>query len=253
MSGTLGTFLENRFGRSGAEQLHEFEEGVKAAASTQIGASKVNRTLFETAARHARTEEGRDAIKWVEALISTLQEKQLQPAPKVKEALFFPDPQSERRLIHWLDSAQRELIICVFTITNNSLRDAVKRAHERGVSVQVISDDECMKQPGSDVQYIRDCGIPTEIDTNPEAHMHNKFVVIDKEILITGSFNWTIGAVNNNQENLVVLHDPASCKLYLDYFNRLWTIFRPVEVSQERAATKIQANFRGNQARKGRN
>lgn len=64
--------------------------------------------------------------------------------------------------------------------------------------MRVISDDECMKQPGSDVQYFSDNGIEVEIDRNPDAHMHNKFVVIDQKILITGSFNWTVSAVNNN-------------------------------------------------------
>ena len=35
--------------------------------------------------------------------------------------------------------------------------------------------------------------------------MHNKFAVIDDEIVLTGSFNWTSAAANNNQENLVVV------------------------------------------------
>ena len=67
----------------------------------------------------------------------------------------------------------------MFTITNNQLRNAVVRAFDRGVTVRVISDDECMKQPGSDVQYLANKGVNVKIDRNPEAHMHNKFMVID--------------------------------------------------------------------------
>ena len=34
-------------------------------------------------------------------------------------------------------------------------------------------------------------GISIELDSNSNSHMHNKYCIIDSEILITGSFNWT--------------------------------------------------------------
>ena len=43
------------------------------------------------------------------------------------------------------------MLVCVFTITNNQLRNALKRAKDRGIEVKIISDDECMKQQGSDI------------------------------------------------------------------------------------------------------
>jgi phosphatidylserine/phosphatidylglycerophosphate/cardiolipin synthase-like enzyme len=88
--------------------------------------------------------------------------------------------------------------ICLFTITNNTLRDAIQRAHDRGVAVRIISDDECLKMMGSDVYRLKGYGIPARSDSNPNAHMHNKFVVIDNKLLITGSFNWTVQAVKKN-------------------------------------------------------
>ena len=184
-------------------------------------------------------------LKWAESLITALQSTSLRPVPRVSDTLFFPNPTSEQKLIQYLDLAKTSMQVCVFTITNNNLRDALIRAHRRHVVVQIISDDECMKQQGSDIQFLRDQGIPTEIDTNPDAHMHNKFVVIDRDILITGSFNWTVAAVNNNQENLVVINEPKICEDYIQYFDGLWRNFRPVEVMREEAATRIQANYRG--------
>lgn len=253
MSDAFKTFLESRFGNTSPEFLREFVSGLKSTSGTTAGYSRMSRAIFEVAANHLSSEEDKNALKWLESYVLAFQEKLLTPIPKAREALFFPDQASEQRLIYWIERAQRDLHICVFTITNNHLRDAVTKAYDRGVVVKVISDDECMKQIGSDVQYIRDYGIPTETDTNPEAHMHNKFVVIDKQILITGSFNWTTAAVNANQENLLVINDADLSQEYVNYFDSLWAIFRPVEVSETRAATKIQANYRGHQARKAKN
>jgi cardiolipin hydrolase len=128
-----------------------------------------------------------------------------------------------------LDTAQQTMHGCVFTITNNALRDALVRAHDRGVQVKVISDDECMKQQGSDIYDMKAYGIPCESDTDPEAHMHNKFVVIDGQVLITGSFNWTVAAAGRNQENLIFLQDADLSQAYIQEFDRLWASF--IEVS----------------------
>jgi len=157
-------------------------------------------------------------------------------------------------LVHWLDSAQNELLVCVFTITNNDLRNALHRAHDRGVKVRVISDDECMKQIGSDVYTLKTYGIEVESDTNPDAHMHNKFCVIDTNIIITGSFNWTMSAVDKNNENLTVLACPELAKQYRNQFNDLWQQFKSASISMTDAREHVQADrdrYRGRGGHRG--
>ena len=58
------------------------------------------------------------------------------------------------------------MIICVFTITNNTLADAIRAARDRGVDVRIISDDECMKMRGSDVEVLHNEGFPVRVDLN---------------------------------------------------------------------------------------
>ena len=41
-------------------------------------------------------------------------------------------------------------------------------------------------------------------------------MVIDGYLVLTGSFNFTKAAEENNAENLLVINDPALAKLYLD-------------------------------------
>lgn len=92
----------------------------------------------------------------------------------------------------------------------------------RGVKVRLISDDECSKFMGADIYHLGLRGIPCTMDDNQKVHMHNKFAIIDKLVLITGSFNWTSQAVNQNQENLIVVENKELIKAYQEEFEKLW-------------------------------
>ena len=81
--------------------------------------------------------------------------------------------------------------ICVFNFTNDDLCEVVINRFQAGVDVRVITDDECQNNKGSDVSFLASKGIPVRTDSSPEAHMHNKFVIIDDVFVMTGSFNWT--------------------------------------------------------------
>ena len=98
------------------------------------------------------------------------------------------------------------------------------------VYVKVISDDECSKQLGSDVFDLSNAGIPVRLDNSPATHMHNKFVVIDRRIVITGSFNWTTAAVDSNQENLCILDNEELAGKYIAEFEKLWKKFEKWEL-----------------------
>lgn len=149
-----------------------------------------------------------------------------QEGPGLYKALFFPDKENEKVLVEWLNKAKRSLDVCVFTITNNQLANALYDAHDDGVKVRVISDDECMKMMGSDVQELCERGIKVTIDSDPHAHMHNKFVIIDGKYLINGSFNWTTQAVCKNNENVTITDNLGLIQQYQVYFDKLWDEFK---------------------------
>jgi len=43
--------------------------------------------------------------------------------------------------------------------------------------------------------------------------IHNKVMIIDGEAVITGSFNFTKGAEENNGENFLIIHDEKLASL----------------------------------------
>jgi phosphatidylserine/phosphatidylglycerophosphate/cardiolipin synthase-like enzyme len=50
-------------------------------------------------------------------------------------------------------------------------------------------------------------------------------VLFDQRRLVTGSYNWTLGAARSNWENLVLLDDERCVAPFRDEFERLWQLF----------------------------
>jgi phosphatidylserine/phosphatidylglycerophosphate/cardiolipin synthase-like enzyme len=53
--------------------------------------------------------------------------------------------------------------------------------------------------------------------------MHQKFAVIDRRVVFTGSYNWTVAAERYNHENLLYFRDAGPlADEYRREFLRLW-------------------------------
>lgn len=122
--------------------------------------------------------------------------------------------------------AKRTADVCVYTITDDRIRNAMLEAKRRGVVLRVVSDDDKSQDEGSDIEPLRQAGVEVRLDAS-EAHMHHKFAVFDGARLLTGSYNWTRSAANYNQENVVLTEDPALVQPFAQEFERLWASFGP--------------------------
>ena len=164
-----------------------------------------------------------------------LMERVMQPKPLIEETMFFPSKENEKRLARVLSKAEKTLEICVFAFTNNRLAEAILNCHKKGVKVRIITDDECSKFFGADIWNLVLEGVECTMDRHKRFHMHNKFVVIDDLVLVTGSFNWTSQAVTGNQENLCIIDNKQFVKDYKVEFERLWEQFQPNMITPEMA------------------
>ncbi len=138
--------------------------------------------------------------------------------------LFSPRDDCAGEIVRVLGRVRRSADICVFTITDNRVADAVLQAAGRGVRVRVITDDMKSMDRGSDIERMEAAGVPVRIDRS-QAHMHHKFAILDHRTVLTGSYNWTRSAARDNQENLVITDDPALAHAYATEFDRLWAAF----------------------------
>lgn len=123
-----------------------------------------------------------------------------------------------------IGDALHSISICVFTITDDVLCEAILRAHARGLAVRVISDDQKAEDRGSDLMRLMRHDVPTRCDTSRH-HMHHKFMVVDNAIVATGSYNWTSSAALYNEENILVSDDPRLVRSYSRAFETLWNRF----------------------------
>lgn len=128
--------------------------------------------------------------------------------------------------------ARNSIDLCIFSFTNDDLANEIIAAHQRGVVVRIITDDEAMKGKGADAQRCSDSGIPVRTDNAEQYHMHNKFMIVDKVFIVTGSFNWTFQAGKSNQENVVVIDGQYYIDKYVTEFANLWGQFAKEELER---------------------
>ena len=131
-----------------------------------------------------------------------------------------------RASVSAIDAARSTLDVCVFTITDDRISRALVAAHRDGKKIRVITDDEKSFDPGSDIGRLEGAGLEVRIDRLP-AHMHHKFCIFDRSVLVTGSYNWTRSAAEFNFENLLVSDDRRHVEPFQRAFEDLWKQLNP--------------------------
>lgn len=71
---------------------------------------------------------------------------------------------------------------------------------------------------------INESDIPVRVDQST-SFMHHKFIIIDKEVVLTGSYNWTASGAAYNRENVLLCDDQKVVTSYLGEFQKLWDMF----------------------------
>ncbi|MBJ6118119.1 DUF1669 domain-containing protein [Pontibacter sp. BT310] len=140
---------------------------------------------------------------------------------QINRAYFSPGTECLNAILDSINNAEYSLKICVFTISDDRITAAIIKAHQEGVQVRLLTDNEKLFDKGSDIRELAAAGIETRVDVT-QYHMHHKFAIIDNEALLTGSYNWTRSAANYNHENLLVTNQRDIVTSYLLEFDKLW-------------------------------
>ncbi len=137
-----------------------------------------------------------------------------QENPTTWEVYFSPRGECTSAIIKELEKANNSVLVQAYYFTSAPIAEALFNAFNRGVKVEVILDKSQKTRKDSKATFFIDKGIPVMID-DKHAIAHNKVMVIDRETVITGSFNFTEAAEKKNAENLLIIHDRKLAEKYV--------------------------------------
>jgi phosphatidylserine/phosphatidylglycerophosphate/cardiolipin synthase-like enzyme len=138
-----------------------------------------------------------------------------QENPTTWEVCFSPRGQCTDAIIKELNKAKNSVLVQAYSFTSFRIAEALVNAHKRGVKVEVILDKSRKNEKKSSAPFLSAGGIPVKIDTT-RGIAHNKIMIIDDEIVITGSFNFTKRAEKENAENLLIIRDKKLAEKYVE-------------------------------------
>ncbi|MBP6012270.1 MAG: phospholipase D family protein [Alphaproteobacteria bacterium] len=140
---------------------------------------------------------------------------------------FTPGENCMSKIVKAIDGAKSEILVQAYSFSAKPLINALGRAHARGVKVRVIldkADERERDRAGSRLIAQR---ILPHVDTGV-ASAHNKVIVVDRDTVITGSFNFTDAAQKKNAENVLLIKGhPDVAAAYAKNWERRMAASRP--------------------------
>ena len=138
------------------------------------------------------------------------------------QSAFSPSPQAVMLVQRTIGKAKQSIDVAAYSFTSYKVADALIKAHERGVKVRVLLDKGQGKRHYKAIEELLAAGIPIRINRH-YAIMHNKYLIIDKNTVETGSFNYTQNAEKHNAENVIVIkNNKKLTKKFIENWQKLW-------------------------------
>lgn len=135
-------------------------------------------------------------------------------------AVVFHSPKGgcTEAVVQEIKKARREVLIQAYSFTSKPIAQALIEAKGRGVHVEIILDKSNQQETYTELGHLLEQGMAPHIDAQ-HAIAHNKVMIIDRRVIITGSFNFTHQAEIENAENMLVIRGNAELtRSYLDNF-----------------------------------
>jgi phosphatidylserine/phosphatidylglycerophosphate/cardiolipin synthase-like enzyme len=135
------------------------------------------------------------------------------------QVYFSPNGGCTDAIVKEIAKAKSEILVQAYSFTSAPIAKALVAAHKRGVKVEAILDKSQRSEKYTSAAFLANSRIPTFIDAR-HAIAHNKIILIDRETVITGSFNFTKAAEEKNAENLVIIKSKELAGIYIDNWKK---------------------------------
>jgi len=135
-----------------------------------------------------------------------------------------PEFDCAKAIIDLFDQAKSTIHVAIYSLTEPNIVDAMIRANSRGVKVEIVADETESKSvtQARMIKKLTQSGVNVRVAIRQKSLMHNKVAIFDNQTICTGSFNWTVNAEKNNNENLLIVDGQDLANDYEKYvFQRI--------------------------------
>lgn len=138
------------------------------------------------------------------------------------ENYFSPNGGVAAKILDVLNTAQSSIYFMAFSFTRSDFSDALITKAQAGLTVKGVMERRQI-EAGADAawQAFQAAGLPVLEDGNPYV-LHSKVFIVDEQIVVTGSYNFSRNAEEYNDENVLIIHNPQIAQAYLREWQKVW-------------------------------
>lgn len=154
---------------------------------------------------------------------STTQSTSTDSATTIDYVFSAEGQQPDQLIINLINKAQSTLDIAIYNLSRESIVQALKDAQKRGVQVHILTDKTKVEKKSQIklLQTLVEAGATIKINTF-DGKMHEKMLIVDRQIATVGSFNYTDESSEENDEVLVAIHDANLAEKWSVIFEHMW-------------------------------
>ncbi len=150
------------------------------------------------------------------------------------EVLFSPDDIVAARLGQLISEAKESISFLAYSFASSDLGKNIRDRAKEGVAINgvlefdLVDPDQVNPNPNlvEELNFFRQAGLNVLLDRNPEL-LNHKIMVIDGQIVVVGSYDFTNRAENDNDENVLIIHSEAVAQKFLEEFQRVQSRAQP--------------------------
>lgn len=141
------------------------------------------------------------------------------------EPLFTRSLAVARRIERLVDEATESVDAALYRLEEPLLARALSEAAHRGLRVRLVLDRGKFQQTPATEKLVKEHKLSYRLSwgrNGKDSKMHHKFALIDGQILLTGSYNWTVQSEEENYDNILVVREPSITEAFREEFDALW-------------------------------
>lgn len=140
------------------------------------------------------------------------------PMPTSWQVYFSPNGGATEAVVAEINASTESIYVQAYSFTSAPIAEALVAAKNRGLVVEILLDKSDKTGKGSQLPLFVSNHVHVLID-DKHAIAHNKIMILDHKVVLTGSFNFTNAAEHSNAENSIHLFSPALANKYLENWN----------------------------------